>query len=186
MNFEPGYIEKAVFVDFSQTSEKVINFSHVFEPGEIDLNDADNRVAGKLEVSGTAHKTEAGADVAGKISGKLEIACDRCLKPLESDVVIEFEDDFVTLTDYEKSTAENHEIAGADLDVSIYDGERIDISELVREQILLNLPARQLCDENCTGLCETCGADKNTENCSCESETIDPRWNALKQLKNQK
>lgn len=173
-----------MFVDFSQNSETIINFAHVFEPGEIDLNDETASVAGRLEVSGAAHKTAAGADVKGKIAGKLEIACDRCLKSLESVIDIQFEDDFITLDVYEKNAAENHQVAGADLDVAVYDGERIDVDELVREQILLNLPARQLCEENCAGLCETCGANKNTENCSCEAETIDPRWRALEDLKN--
>lgn len=175
-----------MFVDFSQTSETAINFARVFEPGEIDLNEETARVAGRLEVSGTAHKTEAGADVLGRIAGKLEINCDRCLKPLEAEIDIQFEDDFVTLDVYEQSGAENHEIAGADLDVSVYDGARIDIADLVREQILLNLPSHQLCEENCAGLCETCGANKNTEICSCETETIDPRWKALEELKSQK
>lgn len=173
-----------MFVDFSQSNERVINFAHVFEPSEINLNDENARVSGDVEVAGTARKTEAGADVAGRIAGSLEIACHRCLKPLEANIEIEFEDNFVTLDVYEKSAAENH-IAGADLDVSIYDGERIDMRELAREQILLNLPTRQLCDENCAGLCDTCGANKNTESCSCETETVDPRWNALKELRNQ-
>lgn len=173
-----------MFVDFSHHNETVINFAHVFEAGEIDLEDEIASVKGKLEISGTAHKTEAGADVAGKITGRLEIFCDRCLMPLESAIDIQFQDDFVTLDIYEKAAAENHQVAGADLDVSIYDGERIDINELVREQILLNLPARQLCEENCAGLCETCGANKNTENCSCEAEKIDPRWKALEELIN--
>ena len=177
---------KEVFVDFSHSNETVINFAHVFELGEIDIDDETARVSEELEISGTARKTQVGADVAGRIAGSLEIACHRCLKPLEAAIDIEFKDDFVTLDVYEKSSGENHAVAGADLDVSIYDGERIDINELAREQILLNLPARQLCEENCAGLCETCGVNKNTENCSCEAETIDPRWKALKQLKSQK
>lgn len=172
-----------MFVDFSNSSETRINFAHVFEAGEIDLNEETARVAGKLEVTGTAQKNEAGAVVKGRIAGKLEINCDRCLKLLETDFEIQFEDDFVTLDVY-KQSAENHEIRGADLDVSIYDGERIDIADLVREQILLNLPSHQLCAENCAGLCETCGANKNTENCSCETEKIDPRWKALEELIN--
>lgn len=175
---------KEVFVDFSHSNETVINFAHVFEPGEIDIDDETARVSGELEISGTARKTQAGADVAGRIAGSLEIACHRCLKPLEAAIDIKFKDDFVTLDVYEKSGGENHAVAGADLDVSIYDGERIDINELAREQILLNLPARQLCEENCAGLCETCGVNKNTENCSCGAETIDPRWKALEELRN--
>jgi uncharacterized protein len=176
---------KEVFVDFSQKSEAAINFAHVFEPGEIDLNDDTAQVSGELEITGTARKNEAVAEVAGRIVGKLDIACHRCLNPLEVALDIRFEDNFVTLDIYEKSSAE-HQIGGADLDVSVYDGERIDVSELAREQILLNIPTRQICDESCAGLCEKCGANKNTEDCQCKSDEVDPRWNALKQLKIEK
>lgn len=175
----------AVFVEFSQNSEAAINFAHVFEPGEIDLDDETAQVSGALEITGTARKNEAIAEVAGRIVGKLEVACHRCLNSLEVALDIRFEDNFVTLEVYEKTSAE-HQIGGADLDVSVYDGERIDIAELAREQILLNIPTRQLCAESCAGLCEKCGANKNTENCQCETEEFDPRWNALKQLRIEK
>ena len=173
---------KKVFVEFSQNNEASIDFAHVFKPGEIDLDDETAQVSGKLEIAGTARKNEAVAEVAGRIVGKLDVTCHRCLNPLEVGLDVQFEDNFVTLDIYEKSGAE-HQIGGADLDVSVYDGERIDIAELAREQILLNIPTRQLCVENCAGLCEKCGANKNTEDCQCRSEEIDPRWNALKELK---
>ena len=171
-----------MFVDFSRENETTVNFAHVFAPDEIDLNDETAKVSGALEIAGKAARNEARAEVEGKIAGTIEIFCHRCLKPIEVALDIQFEENFVTLETYEKSQPE-HEIGGADLDVSVYDGERIDIAEIAREQILLNLPARQLCDANCAGLCETCGANKNTEPCACESETVDPRWDALKKLK---
>jgi uncharacterized protein len=174
-----------VFVEFNQNNESAINFSHVFQPGAIDLDDETAQVSGELGITGSARKNEAVAEVAGRIVGKLDIACHRCLNPLEVTLDVQFEDNFVTLDIYEKSSAE-HQIGGADLDVSVYDGERIDIAELAREQILLNIPARQLCVESCAGLCEKCGANKNTEDCQCKSEDVDPRWNALKELKIQK
>jgi uncharacterized protein len=70
-----------------------------------------------------------------------------------------------------------------DLDVSIYDGEKIDLTDLVREQILLDLPTQILCQEDCKGLCQKCGANLNEVNCNCEENEIDPRWSALKNLK---
>lgn len=172
-----------MFLDFSQNIEKSINFAHDFQPGEIDLGDETAELAGELKIAGTARQREAGAEVTGKISGDLEIACHRCLKSIRSKIEIEFADDFITLASYEQSRADNHEVAGADLDVSVYDGERIDVKELVREQILLNLPAQQLCEDSCRGLCETCGANKNNDDCSCADEIIDPRWKALEELR---
>jgi len=53
----------------------------------------------------------------------------------------------------------------------------------VREQILLALPSRRLCREECKGLCPTCGADLNAGRCDCEQREVDPRWSALAELK---
>ena len=61
--------------------------------------------------------------------------------------------------------------------------ETIDIDELVREQVLLAVPERSLCQEDCKGLCPTCGADRNLKECGCESVEADPRWAALKNLR---
>jgi uncharacterized protein len=67
--------------------------------------------------------------------------------------------------------------------VDIVEGEQIDLKELAREQILLNLPEQVVCSEACKGLCEKCGADRNTDECRCGNDDIDPRWAALKGLK---
>ena len=69
------------------------------------------------------------------------------------------------------------------MDFSTYDGDRIDLDEIVREQILLALPTRQLCAEDCKGLCPSCGANLNEKACGCEQQQTDPRWSALEALK---
>jgi uncharacterized protein len=52
----------------------------------------------------------------------------------------------------------------------------------VNEQILLAVPARMLCREDCKGICPDCGIDRNTGECNCVTNEIDPRWAALKNL----
>jgi uncharacterized protein len=68
--------------------------------------------------------------------------------------------------------------------LSVFDGEAIDVDEIVREQILLSVPDRALCDENCRGICLMCGTNLNAGSCECKSSEVDPRWAALKNLKN--
>jgi uncharacterized protein len=68
------------------------------------------------------------------------------------------------------------------LDVAVYEGDKIDLGELVREQIILNQPEQVFCREDCKGLCEKCGANRNLIDCKCEEKEIDPRWAALKNL----
>jgi uncharacterized protein len=70
-----------------------------------------------------------------------------------------------------------------DLDLSFYEGDEIDVSPLVREQVLLSLPTRPLCREDCRGLCPTCGADLNSGDCRCLEAAGDPRLAGLRKLK---
>lgn len=173
---------QGMVIDFSQHSEPEISFAHLYEASDIALDDETAEIAGQVEAKGTARRSSEIARVQGDVSGLVKIACSRCLQPVEIKFETPFDIDFVTLETYEKSSAE-HEIGGGDLSLSVYDGEQIDIDEIVREQILLNLPTHQLCKDSCAGLCEKCGANKNTDACSCETEEIDPRWAALKQLR---
>ena len=96
-------------------------------------------------------------------------------------IEIEFSAAFVTAENYTK--AKEAEINTEDLDVSLIEGNEIDLAELVREQLLLNLPEQVFCKEDCKGLCEKCGANRNLIDCNCIEKEIDPRWSALKNLK---
>ncbi|HEX8637491.1 MAG TPA: DUF177 domain-containing protein, partial [Pyrinomonadaceae bacterium] len=68
-------------------------------------------------------------------------------------------------------------------DIAVLDNNKIDVAEIVREQILLNLPEPVYCRDDCKGLCPQCGANRNLIDCKCEEKEIDPRWAALKGLK---
>jgi uncharacterized protein len=84
-----------------------------------------------------------------------------------------------------RSMGENNgkDLNAEDLEFSLYDGEEIDVSPLVREQLLLALSARPLCAEGCRGLCPQCGVNLNLNSCSCSTSTLDPRFEALRSLK---
>ena len=70
-----------------------------------------------------------------------------------------------------------------DLEFSVYDGDEVDLSPLLREQFLLSLPTRPLCREDCRGLCPQCGANLNHTACGCRPQAADPRLAALRALK---
>ena len=61
-------------------------------------------------------------------------------------------------------------------------GTKIDLGEILREEVLLAMPMKAVCDEGCKGICSGCGAELNDEECRCEPE-IDERWAALGALK---
>jgi len=64
-------------------------------------------------------------------------------------------------------------------------GEQIDLTQMVRESILLELPLAPLCRVDCAGICPICGANRNDQPCSCETVATDDRWSALDALREQ-
>ena len=59
---------------------------------------------------------------------------------------------------------------------------RMDLTDALRESLLLAIPARVLCKPDCKGICPVCGADRNVTDCHCDTRSIDPRLEALKAL----
>jgi uncharacterized protein len=66
--------------------------------------------------------------------------------------------------------------------IPILSGEALDLSELVRQALILAVPPRSLCRPDCRGLCPQCGVDRNREECSCAERQTDPRLEALRGL----
>ena len=74
---------------------------------------------------------------------------------------------------------EKEEDSGEYIQVDDY---KLDLDELIRTDILLELPTKFLCKEDCKGLCPTCGKNLNEGACNCQTHQIDPRLEVLKQL----
>ncbi len=164
------------------------DFAHTYEPGELNLKDEWVQLLTPPKVSGQIRTNGSLVKVNGKLSAILRLECDRCLKPIEFPVDSNFELKYVTRAEYQARQALelNLELAEEDLDLSVFDGEVIDLDELVREEVLLAVPTHLLCQESCKGVCPTCGADRNTTDCRCGDNEIDPRWAGLKELVNDK
>jgi uncharacterized protein len=152
-------------------------FARRYEPDEIILDEDHARLTQPAEVSVRASRSGHEVRLRGNISASAEVDCDRCLKTVSLPIETEFDVKYLPTEDYTSSEAA--ELQEEDLSVSFFDGETIDLDELVREQVLLAMPARALCGEECKGLCPICGADRNTNSCDCENHEIDPRWAGL-------
>ena len=157
------------------------DFAHVYQPDE--LNPIDERVnlSEAAEVSGNVRRTGGAVFVTGHVEARAQLECDRCLKPIELPVSADFGLEYITGADYESSSVAA--LSEEELAVSVFDGESIDVDEIIKEQILLAVPARTLCREDCKGICPECGTDLNTGPCSCADDEVDPRWAALKSFK---
>jgi uncharacterized protein len=159
-------------------------FAHVYAAGELVLRDDRIRLLEPPTVSGNVRQAERRAHVSGRVLGRLQVDCDRCLKPIDLPVDSTFKLEYVTPEDYQAQQAV--ELTEDDLDLSTFDGEVIDVNELVTEELLLAVPDHVLCDENCKGICATCGAERNSIECDCEKQQVDPRWAGLKELADRK
>jgi uncharacterized protein len=168
-------------VDLTKLENSRISFDFVLKPSDIDLDDEEINLIDEIKVRGNLTKGIAQTDVEGGISTKIEIECSRCLKKTESDLDIDFKAGFVAPENYTEQVEKELDLT--ELEVSIIENEEINLKELVREQILLSVPAQFFCREDCKGLCDVCGADKNLIDCKCEEKEFDPRWSALKNFK---
>jgi uncharacterized protein len=96
---------------------------------------------------------------------------------------VEHEFDIVLTPKPSEAGASTEELRPEDLGLSYYSGDEINLDPLVREQVLLALPTRPLCAEDCRGLCGGCGADLNSEDCRCSGETKDSRTAIFRTLR---
>jgi uncharacterized protein len=78
---------------------------------------------------------------------------------------------------------EERSVSVTEAEVSYYQGDGLLLEDAVREQVLLALPLKAVCREDCRGLCPKCGAYLNEEQCSCKEHVEDPRWAALKDIR---
>ncbi|RUA15270.1 MAG: DUF177 domain-containing protein [Clostridia bacterium] len=104
--------------------------------------------------------------------------CSRCLELFEQPIHIEIEEAFLPSVDL--STGKAIEPEETDDALRIDKHHILDLTELLRQSILLALPLTPLCKSDCAGLCPECGANLNYERCTCQHEETDPRWAALK------
>jgi uncharacterized protein len=157
-------------------------FAHAYAPGELLLQDDRVQVLLAPTVSGEIRQAGRRVQVTGRLAARVQVECNRCLKPIELPIDSSFKLEYVTPEDYQAQQAV--ELTEEDLDLSIFDGEGIDIDELVAEELMLAVPDHVLCNDNCKGICPVCGVDRNAVNCECKTAEVDPRWAGLKELVN--
>ena len=121
--------------------------------------------------------------VKGHLDVRLGLECGRCLEPIA--FALDQDLDLFLLphsASAEEDEEDEVELSERDLVVAYYRGDRLDLGEIVREQLLLNVPMKNLCREDCQGLCPSCGANRNRTVCGCVVDTVDPRLASLKKL----
>lgn len=130
------------------------------------------------------YKTCGNVQVGGGVEVDLTPPCDRCLEPFDRHLSVPVE---VTLSPADEVATEGEEdeeveLTEDDLNFSFYEGDEIDLGDLIRQFLLLEVPIRHLCAEDCKGLCPHCGENLNHKKCDCRPARGDPRLAVLKNL----
>ena len=164
-----------------ESLEKGREFAKVYQPRELDLDEQELKLIEPAEIRGRIRRKGDEVQLVGQLRTNVEAACARCLKPVALPIAAEVTERFVPGVVW--GAEEQHELSEQDLDLVVFDGEGIELDDVVREEILLALPSQVLCRPDCQGLCPVCGADRNMKDCGCEARQVDERWGALKDLR---
>lgn len=121
------------------------------------------------------HITNNGISLVAKaeITGTLQLNCSRCLEPFQQGLETVFEEHYRHI-----SEIGNEE--DGDLNYQVYEEDAIDLTDAIKESIILALPMKPVCTTGCQGICPKCGVNKNKMACVCREEELDPRFAALK------
>ncbi len=166
-----------------------LDFEEEFQPDVIDLG-GEARQRTPLKASGRAevveehhskHEVIKDIRLRGRLSTGLELQCARCLEPVKQDVEREFELLYRPLG--ADAGRDELSVTAAEAEIGYYQGDGILLEDVLREQVLLALPLKVTCREDCKGLCPHCGKNLNEEQCSCDVPMEDPRWAALKEIR---
>ena len=126
----------------------------------------------RLHIENMGDKT---LEVRGEAVFSLMIPCDRCLEPVKCPFYLSIE------RTLDLKMSEEERIAALD-EQPYLQGYNLDVDQLVRDELLLNLPMKVLCDEDCKGICNRCGANLNHETCDCDRSVPDPRMSVIQDI----
>jgi len=147
------------------------------------LNIQDIPVSAPVTARLELNKTRQEIIISGMVSAELDLQCSRCLNDFKRKLDIPVN---VVYHPIDEIGMETHALKDDELDLGFYSGDELDLQELLKEQLLLNIQMKPLCDENCKGICPNCGADLNVAECNCKKREVDPRLEVLKNLLNKR
>ena len=145
----------------------VLPFSFVMDLSDLDFG-GERPIQEPVKVTGQVRNMAGAMVFTAQARTELSLRCDRCSKPFHREKVVDFE----TLLATELAGEEDQD------DIVVLEGDELDAGALMRETFVLEMDSKNLCTEDCKGLCSGCGADLNVELCRCKKEG-DPRLAAL-------
>lgn len=134
-----------------------------------------------LEVRARLLRSEKQVFVRGRILGRIELECVRCLDLFTIPIELEFQQTFLP-----REHIPDHgelELSVDDLHITYYSGEELDLAPIIWDELILEMPFSPLCRQDCQGLCSRCGANLNEARCLCPPAPGVSKWEALRYIK---
>jgi uncharacterized protein len=178
-----------MFLNIQELEVRPVEFKEELPPGVLDLGEEIQqqtplKTTGRAELVEEHHgKHQIIKDIRlrGELATSVELSCARCLDPVTQDVNRSFELLYRPVgTD---AGRDEISVTDAEAEIGYYQGEGILLEDVLREQVLLALPLKITCREDCKGLCPQCGKNLNQDRCSCVTKLPDPRWSALEEIR---
>ena len=173
-----------MFLELQVLERQKIRFDQAFAPGMIGLPDQVLRQVGDLKATGVAELLDPFGvreiRVRGDLQGEVELPCARCLEPIRLGVSEAIDLFYKPMSQIARE--QDIAISESETEVGFYEGGGLELADVIREQVLMSLPMRAICREECRGLCQTCGRNRNRETCGCRESFADSRWDALREL----
>jgi uncharacterized protein len=172
-----------LFITLQELELHAVPFDVEISAGEIEF-DQQFRQSSKLRARGSAelmNHTLGAICVRGSLSVSMEAACDRCLEPARCQVEKSFDLYYQPAAEFVKGGED--EIEESESELAYYEGDQLDMNDILREVVLLALPMRLTCSEDCKGICPQCGQNRNQMVCDCQTRAIDDRWGQLRAIR---
>ena len=159
----------------------LVKISEIPPEGFLDVEFSQRLEGLEAEADFKATLSRIGPDVLvrGEVRAKVALDCSRCLESYDTDVTVSFDLSFGSEQDLKEG---EYELNMEDVSRALVGDDVIDLGQVASEQVLLNVPMKPLCSDDCKGLCPTCGADLNAGDCGCEQPASDPRFDVLKKF----
>jgi uncharacterized protein len=155
-------------------------FDRVYQPDQLGQDHEAFTVTSPVTLGFDIYKDKDQFRLIGRVQASLELPCSRCLEPFTWPVDAEFD---LRYQPHSQNSGEGErEVEEDDLTTAFYQNDEVDLGQLMQEQFYLSLPMKPLCQEDCKGLCPTCGTNWNRGTCGCTNQWEDPRLAALRSL----
>lgn len=174
-----------MLLSIKEMEVRKLSFAETWQPGTFDLADSGATQIGPLTAEGVAEllpNTEGEVGVKGRVVADLETECDRCLGRALFHVDAPFDLFYMPASTVKKSEEDEIALDEGAAEMGFYELPGLELEDILREQLLFQLPMQRVCKAGCLGICHICGSNRNENPCNCEAHPGDDRWSALKEI----